>query len=270
MKKYLSEEIQQVSSNFRGTARRLTHTDYDQSATNLKRLMNVINLNELIKNFIDKNNVVEYDIQSVIKNRGWLDPFNISADMKEEISFEYQMLQYAIENFDGDFSQLYGGFFYTSAQSSRQDEMRTFIEHIIDPLIDYISDYLRDCLNQATKEEERNASMSKSTINATNSNVVIGSLVGGDISNKVSVDEKLTETAASIISAIEAQVKVSQLENKEDIEEILADISKEIKEGKKPKNSWFTVLKTLCNGTGNIVDLVKKLSDLFPKEESKD
>lgn len=69
----------------------------------------------------------------------------ISADACEEISLEYQLLLYAIENFDGDFTLLYGGYNYTSAKSTINDEMQKFIEHIIDPFIDHISEHLRRC-----------------------------------------------------------------------------------------------------------------------------
>ena len=62
MKDYTSEEIQDISANFRNVARRLSRTDYSQCDTNLKRLMNVMDEQEMIKDFIDKNNTCKYDI----------------------------------------------------------------------------------------------------------------------------------------------------------------------------------------------------------------
>ena len=62
---------------------------------------------------------------------------------------------YAIENFDGDFTLLYGGYNYTSAKSTINDEMQKFIEHIIDPFIDHISEHLRRCYEKAVREESK-------------------------------------------------------------------------------------------------------------------
>ena len=131
---YTSFEIQDISSEYRNIARRLSRTDYSQCDANLKRFMGVIQSNSLISDFLAEKNTTTYDIEKIIESRGWLDPFVISADVHEEISLEYQLLSYAIENFDGDFTRLYGGHFYTSAKSTINDEMQKFIEHIIDPL----------------------------------------------------------------------------------------------------------------------------------------
>lgn len=58
------------------------------------------------------------NIKKLIKERDWISPFKISPVMQEEISLEYQMLKYSIENFDGDFTRLYGTHFYTSSKST--------------------------------------------------------------------------------------------------------------------------------------------------------
>ena len=153
---YTSYEIQDISSEYRNIARRLSRTDYSQCDANLKRFMGVIQSNSLISDFLTEKNTTTYDIEKIIKSRGWLDPFVISADACEEISLEYQLLLYAIENFDGDFTLLYGGYNYTSAKSTINDEMQKFIEHIIDPFIDHISEHLRRCYEKAVREESKN------------------------------------------------------------------------------------------------------------------
>ena len=152
---YTSYEIQDISSEYRNIARRLSRTDYSQCDANLKRFMNVINTNQLISDFISENNTVEYDIATVIKVRGWLNPFEISPVVNEEISFEYQLLTYALNHFDGDFTRLYGTHYYTSAKSTVNDEMHKFINHIIDPLIDHIGEYLRHCYEKAVRDESK-------------------------------------------------------------------------------------------------------------------
>ena len=127
---YTCFEIQDISSEFRNVARRLSRTDYSQCDTNLKRFMAIVQTNQMISEFIHEKNTTEYDIATILRSREWLEPFNISTDINEEISFEYQLLIYALQNFDGDFTRLYGTHFYTSAKSTANDEMSKFIKHI--------------------------------------------------------------------------------------------------------------------------------------------
>ena len=53
MRNYSSEEIQDISANFRNVARRLSRTDYSQCDANLKRFISVIDSQELIRDFIE-------------------------------------------------------------------------------------------------------------------------------------------------------------------------------------------------------------------------
>lgn len=91
-------------------------------------------------------------IPAIIAARDWLDPFEVSPIQNEEISFSVQLLTHAVNNFDGDFTRLYGTRYYTSAKSTVNDEMRKFIEHIIDPLIDHISEYLRHYYEETVRK----------------------------------------------------------------------------------------------------------------------
>ena len=77
---YTSYEIQDISSEYRNIARRLSRTDYSPCDANLKRFMGVIQSNSLISDFLTEKNTTTYDIEKIIKSRGWLDPFVISAD----------------------------------------------------------------------------------------------------------------------------------------------------------------------------------------------
>ena len=91
MREYSSCEIQSISSNFRNVARRLSRTDHSQCEANLKRFMALLQTEELIADFIAKNNTVVYDVPSVMKQRYWLDPFEVSPIQNEEISFSVQI-----------------------------------------------------------------------------------------------------------------------------------------------------------------------------------
>lgn len=266
MKNYSSQNIQDISAEFRNVAQRLSRTDYSQCDANLKRFISIIESNELIFSFIDKNNIKKYDISLIIKERGWLDPFEISPLMSEEISFEYQLLSYAIENFNGDFTSLYNTHHYISTKSTTNDEMHKFIEHIIDPLIDYIGEYLRQCCGKALREEKKDAVIPASGITAHNSTVVIGSQVEGNVTTKVTINNSVQQDADKLISSIFEALKSEKLKNIDEITEILSQIQDDVKASQKPKKGFLSVLKNLCTGGKTVVPLVKDLIELFSQE----
>lgn len=268
MKNYTSYEIQSISSNFRNVARRLSRTDYSQCDSNLKRFMSTIQNEELISDFITKNNTVSFDIEKVRKDRGWLDPFEISSIPNEEISFAMQMLTYSIERYDGNFTKLYGTYAYTKASSTVNDEMHTFINHVIDPLIDYISDYLRICYDEALRKENVANSSSASSVTANNSTVVIGSNVGGNISNKVTITKKQKADASNMISEIKSIIAEEDFLCKDDVEEILQQIKEQIDNGQKPQNGLLAALKALfqtskLEAKQKVMSIINSIRELF-------
>lgn len=263
MKDYTSEEIQEISANFRNVARRLSRTDYSQCDTNLKRFMSIIDEQEMIHDFIEKNNTCKYDIAEIIKTRDWISPFEISPVKEEEISLEYQMLKYSINNFEGDFTRLYGTHWYTSAQSTTYDEMKKFVEHIIDPLIDYISDYLRMCYDKKAREEEKDKPKTMSGITANYSTVVVANNIDGTISNNININEETKKDALELVSSIRDTFSTNSVDGESDILELLKQIESEIKENNKPKKGFLTALKTLCSGSAATITLINALMKLF-------
>ena len=152
MSNYSYEELQNLSSEFRTVARRLSRTDYSQCDANLKRFIAFIDSNSLISAFIMENNTQQLDIPAILKERGWVNPFDISPVMSEEISLEYQLLKYSVDNYNGDFTRLYGSHNYINRKSTVNDELKIFIEHIIDPLVDYIAEHIRKACERTQKE----------------------------------------------------------------------------------------------------------------------
>ncbi len=260
---YTSCEIQDISSEFRNVARRLSRTDYSQCDANLKRFMNTIESKSLIMEFITKNNTKEYDIASIIESREWLSPFEISADACEEISFEYQLLKYSLENYEGNFTRLYNEYWYTSANSTIDDEMHKFIEHIIDPLIDYIGEYLRTCYNKAIREEANSNSSLTGNINANYSTIVVNSDVHGNITTQNNISNETQKGAIELITTIKSVIEKEGLDNKDDILEIVKQIEDDLKELKKPKKGILLALKNLCSGAVAIAPLITELIKLF-------
>lgn len=260
---YTSDEIQYISSEFRNVARRLSRTDYAQCDANLKRFMLTITSNKIIEDFILKKNMYRYDVEEIINTRDRLAPFEVSPDICEEISFEYQLLAYAIDKFDGDFTRLYGTHWYTSYKSTTNDEMQKFIEHIVDPLIDYISEYLRQCYEKAIREEEKSKPTAHSGITANYSTVVVGSSVDGSVSTQVTINDSIKNNAIELISAIKESLQESNISEKEDITDILKQIEEDLRVNRKPKKGFLSALKTLCAGSAPVISLVTALIKLF-------
>lgn len=263
MKDYTSFEIQEISSRFRNVARRLSRTDYSQCDSNLKRFMVTIQNEELISNFIDKNNTVTYDITAIRKARGWLNPFEISPIESEEIAFSVQILQYAVDKYNGNFTELYNKFYYTSSNSTIEDEMRKFITHIIDPLIDHIADYLKHCYDEAARKEGVSLMSNIPNVNAENSTIVIGSNVGGNVTTEVKITQEQQTDATELIGAIKEALTAENIPDKEDIEEMLQQIKTDIDAGKKPKRGFLVALKGLCTAGATVIPLVKALIEMF-------
>lgn len=263
MKEYTSYEIQEISSNFRSVARRLSRTDYSQCDANLKRFIGVLKQEEIISEFISTKNTVNYDIPAIIKARQCPSPFEVSPVQEEEISFSVQLLNYAVDAFDGNFTRLYGTHIYTSYKSTTNDEMRKFIEHIIDPLIDYISEYLRHCYDKAKLREGLDKPTHTPNVNAHNSTIVIGSTVSGDVSNKVSITENEKQDAGELINAIRAVIEEEKPVTKNDIEDLLKQIKEEIDIGKKPAKGLLVALKVLCQAGTIGIPFVTALMEMF-------
>ena len=263
MRDYTSEEIQDISSNFRNVARRLSRTDYAQCDANLKRFMSVIDNQELISNFIERHNTCEFDIERIINERDWISPFEISPIMDEEISLEYQLLKYSLEHFEGDFTRLYGTHFYTSCKSTTNDEMRKFIEHIIDPLIDFISEHIRMCYDKKVREEEKNRPNLSNGITANYSTVVVANNIEGNISNNIDISEEVKRNAIDLIDSIKEVVSFAGNEANDDILEVLKQIEMDIKANNKPKKGFLVALKSICGGSAAVITLINSLMKLF-------
>jgi len=260
---YTSNEIQDISSEFRNVARRLSRTDYSQCDANLKRFMSVITANKIIENYIIEKNTHIFDIEAVIKARDRLAPFEVSPYVCEEISFEYQLLTYALDVFDGDFTRLYGTYWYTSHKSTVNDEMQKFIDHIIDPLIDYISEHLRHCYERSIREEEKANPNAHGGITANYSTVVVGSNVDGNISTQVTVNDSTKNEAIGLIAAIKESLQENDVGEKEEIMEILKQIEEDIRVKNSPPKGFLSALKALCAGSAPVISLVTALIKLF-------
>lgn len=227
--------------------------------------MEFINENELIKEFIREHNTCEYDIKKILIERGNFRPFITGHNKKEKISMAYQMLQYAMQNFNGDYSLLYGRFYYVGGSKFPDNQFNKFNEHIVNPLIEYIKLYLEN-IHDDVLEQERGDGMMKEqnfTIqNANNSTIVMNSKVGGNVITDVKINDDVKIEVEKILKSIEEEVRLKNLDAKEEIFELISEINENIKFNQKPKKSILTAFKTLCEGA---IPLATKLLEIFYK-----
>lgn len=265
MKKYTANEIQEISAEFRQIARRLSRTDYNQCDANLIRFLTFIENTPIIIDFINENNIKEYDIKRIRDERDWLDPFSISPNKAEEISFEFQMLEYARKEYEGDFTRLYGTQIYTSTKSSVNDELRTFVCHVIDPLIDHINDYLQQCYRVSTTLEKKTILDTAPSLTATNSTIVIGSTIEGGVTNKINNSLQNQSEVELTIKQVREFLKEFKDEKKEDVLEIIDLVEESIKKNEKPKKGFLTTLQSLTQFIPQLVPLITLLINQINK-----
>lgn len=254
-----SNEIQEISSEFRQVACRLSKTDCHQCDANLLRFLAFIEKTPLIIDFINENNKTKFDIGKICNERDWLDPFSISPDKSEEIAFEYQMLIHAKTEYKGDFTSLYGTFYYTCADTTAENEIRTFIKHIIDPFIDHISEYLQSCYRKALRLEDVNQKSALPYLRVDNSTVLVGSTMQGTINNNMAINSQNNSEIATIIKQIRDLLNESGDEKKDEVLEVLEVIENSVTKSEKPKKGFLTTLQTLAQLIPSIIPLVSLL-----------
>lgn len=263
MKNYTAREIEEISKDYRSISRRLSYTDYEHCASNLRRFMKFIDENELIKEFIVKYNTCRYDIKKIVNERHDFFSFKTSDDKNEEISMAYQMLQYAIENLEGDYSILYGRGFYSGGKTFN-DQIRKFNEDIVDPLIEYIKQYLEEVYRNKLEQERGNNVLGTGNFTFNNSNFVVNNgNVDGNLSANVTVmNDDIQKEIEELLESIKEEVISKDLDTKEEVFELISEIDENIKSNQKPKKSILTALKTLCEGA---IPLATKLLEIFYK-----
>ena len=130
-------------------------------------------------------------------------------------------------------------------------------------MIDHISEYLRHYYEETVRKEEAAKPAIPPSFTAHNSTVVIGSQVGGDISNKMSITESQKSDANELINAIRDALAASDSPNKDDIEDILLQVKEETDKDRKPRKGLLTALKVLCQAGSVAIPFVTALMELF-------
>lgn len=267
MKKYTSREIEKILREYRSISWRLNRTDYHQCASNLIEFMEFIDENELIKEFISEYNECKYDIKKILMERPNFRPFIAGSNKKEKISMAYQMLKYAIDNFNGDYTFLYGRGYYVGGNDSFDAQLKKFNEHIVDPLIEYIKQYLEEVYRNTLEQERGNNMLGTEKFTFNNSNVIFNSgNVDGNLSANVTVmNDGIQKEIEELLKIIEKEVKSINLDTKEEVFELISKVDQTVKANQEPRLSWLGKIKNFCEGSTIIVTCIDKIIELISK-----
>ncbi|SEG45329.1 hypothetical protein [Paenibacillus sp. UNC499MF] len=131
------KEFKKINADFRRVSSDLLNSqDIDEALRLLKIFLNYIDNQPLIKDFILKNEVVTYDMKTVINQRPYMEIFQLPLDKSEEISYIYQLLKYVAQN-NRDYRGLCDGYSDTYSSS-----VLKFNSMVTKRLYTSIADYL--------------------------------------------------------------------------------------------------------------------------------
>lgn len=136
------KELNKLAREFRMYGSRLLSTKYGNGMSDLSRFLNFIESNEVIYEFILKNNNHQYDMKDICNSRGWHDKYDLPVEKDKEIAFIYQLLKYGQEVF-GDYTAFSNGY---GSGTKFQDRMDAFNNQVVKHLVDYIREYLEDLI----------------------------------------------------------------------------------------------------------------------------
>lgn len=233
--KIYKKELKKISLEFRKVASRLLNTDYDEGIDNLKRFMSYIKGQPVINDFIERNNTKQYVIEEVLNSRGYRDRFVIPYDKSEEITFVYQLLNYAVDNIN-DYYVLARGY---SSDTKIQSHVEAFNKNVVNPFVNHIISYLEEIAIDIGEEENSTTTINISGGNLGQFNFSQGqsTLVANQINNSNNLEEiqRLSTELLQIIS----NERVDE-ESKEELKESLEMMKNEI-ESEKPKKGLLRI-----------------------------
>jgi len=226
--KISKNELRKISSDFRMYGNRLMQTTPDAGMNNLKRFVNFIDRNLVIRNFLI-NNQRKSEFQSICFDSLLKTEYKIPDESSEdEISFTHQLLQYGLQRFydidDGYWDLAFVIECYSNSRYNKKDCVNKFNNSIVKPFIYYIENYLTDLqIDLADGEDAKlifhvygdnygdnlGAIMNEMNVNQSNSSIGVGVNPGEINAEKVAgtINEaekpNLAEAAAEIRQLLE-------------------------------------------------------------------
>ena len=221
---YDKKELKKQSRDFRTISSRTLTSDFQMFGDNLKRLINFIDNNEIIKNYIDSciseddDFKIEDDVNQVCGSYNHI--FDSYIDEQQEVSYIYQILKYIVDN-DKD-CRAYTMAYSTSRQY--QDKLKGFCDNVVEPLVNHIdSNYERIFIEMGLDEESKfkiinnggqvNIAKDDSNINAIQiNNSQLDNLVQ-NVKNKIEDidDEEIKSEIIDTVEGIQEELKKPEI-----------------------------------------------------------
>ena len=252
MKNIDKKQLKIISMEFRTIANRLITCNHQTGMALLKKFMAYIDENEIISEYI-KQYVNPDDFKPV--ERGTC--FSSMGDTKqEEISYTYQYLKYAVENYHSFYHDL--AFLYAREAN---DAVKEFCNRIVLPFVNYIEGYLTEIGIQMGYDEDKkfmiNVNGGVAQVNVANNNATVNATQrnGIDVS-------QLENIISDIMKNIPTDITQ---EEKEQISDSVEVIRAEVQSASPRKGFIKTALKGLqaINGTAQFGAAIVSLAQFL-------
>jgi hypothetical protein len=161
--KISKKELKVIDKDFRRYASRFLKTRYGNEINDLNRLLNYMESQPIIMDFINNNsNTEKFDMKAIVNSKD----YEVPLEKNREIAWIYQFLKYCQSNLRG----FYGISLGYSNSRSVQDNIDAFLCQVIKPLIDHITDFIGEVMIEMGYDEDTSF---KIEINNTNGQVNI-------------------------------------------------------------------------------------------------
>jgi hypothetical protein len=258
-------ELRKLSRDFRILASRLLNTDYKEGMKNLRRLLQFIENQVIIRDYIASQQTVKYDMVSIFEERRDYEPYPVPELLSEEVSFVIQLLKFGSENCND-----YLGLAESYSTSSRiQDHVDAFNRIVVKPFVNHIEEHLH-CLQGESDSDDRSKRVSITTngysiVNFAQDQARIDSTQ----LNFSSVGEEFVKLADQFI----ANLQKEKLDDnaKENIRDLVKTTSDQIRSGAPSKGMLRLTLKelaefsTILQGSAAIAPYVEKMMPLLQR-----
>lgn len=254
---YNKKELKKQSRDFRTIASRTLTSDFQMFDNNLKRLINFIDNNEVIKKYInscvseDDNFKIEDDVNKVCSSYDYI--FNSYIDEQKEVSYIYQVLKYIVTN---DIKCRA----YTMAYSESrqyQDKVKGFCNNVVEPLVDHIdSNYERIFIEMGLDEDTRFEIVN----NGGQVNIVKGEgMINATQINSYQLDNLVQNIKDKINEISDAETRSEIIDTVEGIQEELK--KNDIKKGR--IKSFISSLQTKLSSIGTVIEVGAAITELI-------
>ncbi len=223
------KELKKISHDFNSISSRMMRVAFDEYNMVLKKFIDYIDNNEIIKNYINLGYTPEFDVEKewnlVVHKEGYM--FDFGPSTEQESYQIYTVLRYILDNIKAphfSFLSIYG-------ESKWQDNVEEFNSRVLLVLIGNIEDYLTKVgIDMGLDENivwnvnggQVNVASGNATINATQNNGVNGKelddIIKGIIENLTDLKKEDADEIVDVIEMAREELtkpepKVSRLRN---------------------------------------------------------